>query len=206
MHPLAFFAHQLSPTEHNYNMGRWELLVVKLALEEWRKLNIPLLFGWPREPAKWSNSLQARWSFFWLPSLTIQTSTSQTRGAPMQMLSPPKESEPILPASLVVGSITWKIESVVCAAQQNECPVVCNNICDSYRMAAMACADEVMVIIMNQENTERLNYYKKRSSAEPRWRWNLWTFIVRLLQNNRFYHWQQTKIFKLWFIQRSTDG
>lgn len=58
--------------------------------------------------------------FFWLPSLTIQTSTSQTRGAPTQMLSPPKESEPILPASLVVGSITWKIESLVGAAHQNE--------------------------------------------------------------------------------------
>lgn len=86
------------------------------------------------------------------------------------------------------------------------CPVVCNNICDSYRMAAMACADEVMVIIMNQENIERLNYYKRRSSAEPRWRWNLGTFIVRLLQNSRFYHWQQTKIFKLWFIWRTTDG
>lgn len=82
----------------------------------------------------------------------------------MQMLSPPKESEPILPASLVVGSITWKIESLVCAVQQNEIdPQV-----DSYRMAAMACADEVMVIIMNQENIKRLNYYKKRSSAEPR--------------------------------------
>lgn len=105
MHPLAFFAHQLSPTKHNYNMGRWELLVVKLALEEWRhlqrKLKIPLLFGWPQEMIKLTASQVV---FFWLPSLTIQTSTSQTRGAPTQMLSPPKESEPILPASLVVGS------------------------------------------------------------------------------------------------------
>lgn len=28
---------QLSPAERNYNIGNWELLVVKVALEEWRQ-------------------------------------------------------------------------------------------------------------------------------------------------------------------------
>ncbi len=36
MHPCAFFSHRLTPTEHNYDIGNRELLVVKLALEEWR--------------------------------------------------------------------------------------------------------------------------------------------------------------------------
>ncbi len=33
--PCAFFSHKLSPAERN-NIGNWELLAVKLALEEWR--------------------------------------------------------------------------------------------------------------------------------------------------------------------------
>lgn len=34
MHPCAFFSHRLSPAERNYDVGNWELLTVKLALEE----------------------------------------------------------------------------------------------------------------------------------------------------------------------------
>ena len=30
-----FFSHQLEPAEKNYDVGNWELLGVKLALEEW---------------------------------------------------------------------------------------------------------------------------------------------------------------------------
>lgn len=36
LHPCAFFCRQLSPSERNYDVGNWELLAVKLALEEWR--------------------------------------------------------------------------------------------------------------------------------------------------------------------------
>ena len=36
VHPCAFYSHRLSPAEQNYDIGNKELLVVKLALEEWR--------------------------------------------------------------------------------------------------------------------------------------------------------------------------
>ena len=36
VHPCAFYCHRLSPAEQNYDIGNKELLVVKLALEEWR--------------------------------------------------------------------------------------------------------------------------------------------------------------------------
>lgn len=120
MHPLAFFAHQLSPTKHNYNMGRWELLVVKLALEEWRhlqrKLKIPLLFGWPQEmicthckPGGLFLVAQFNYTNFYLPD-----SWSTNADA----LSPQREWTN--PPSLPRRWITWKIESLVSAAQQNE--------------------------------------------------------------------------------------
>lgn len=35
LHPCAFFSLRLIPVEKNYNIGKMELLAVKLALEEW---------------------------------------------------------------------------------------------------------------------------------------------------------------------------
>lgn len=34
MHPCAFLSWRLSSVERNYDVGNWELLAVKLALEE----------------------------------------------------------------------------------------------------------------------------------------------------------------------------
>lgn len=36
LHPCAFFSHFLTAAERNYDVGNWELLVVKLTLEEWK--------------------------------------------------------------------------------------------------------------------------------------------------------------------------
>ncbi len=36
LHPCAFFSRKLSPAEKNYDIGKRELLAIKLALEEWR--------------------------------------------------------------------------------------------------------------------------------------------------------------------------
>ena len=36
LHPCAAFSRRRSPAERNYDVGNWELLAVKLALEEWR--------------------------------------------------------------------------------------------------------------------------------------------------------------------------
>eukprot|EP00063_Salmo_salar_P080830 XP_014055665.1 PREDICTED: uncharacterized protein LOC106604999 [Salmo salar] len=41
LHPCAFMSHRLSPAERNYDVGNRELLVVKMALEEWRPWPIP---------------------------------------------------------------------------------------------------------------------------------------------------------------------
>lgn len=38
MHQVAFFSHWLSPVEGNYDVGDRELLVTKVALEEWKYL------------------------------------------------------------------------------------------------------------------------------------------------------------------------
>lgn len=34
LHPVAFFSRKLSPAEWNYDIGNYELLAVKFALEE----------------------------------------------------------------------------------------------------------------------------------------------------------------------------
>lgn len=72
LHPCAFFSCRLTEAESNYDIGNRELLVVKLALEEWRHL-----FEGTREPflvwighkkleyirsTRRQNSRQARWS------------------------------------------------------------------------------------------------------------------------------------------------
>lgn len=36
LHPYAIFYHRLSPAKWNYDIGDWELLAIKLALEEWK--------------------------------------------------------------------------------------------------------------------------------------------------------------------------
>jgi hypothetical protein len=37
VHPCTFFSHHLNAMERNYDMGNQELLVLKMALEEWRQ-------------------------------------------------------------------------------------------------------------------------------------------------------------------------
>lgn len=34
LHPCAFYSNKLSLEEQNYDIGNWELLAIKLALEE----------------------------------------------------------------------------------------------------------------------------------------------------------------------------
>lgn len=36
LHPYAFPSHKLSPAEKNYDVGKREVMEVKVALEEWR--------------------------------------------------------------------------------------------------------------------------------------------------------------------------
>lgn len=72
VHLCAFFSHRLSPAERNYDVGDWELLAVKLALEEWRHwLEEGPFLVWTEHKnleylrsAKCLNPRQARWSLF----------------------------------------------------------------------------------------------------------------------------------------------
>lgn len=36
IHPCVFFSRSLTAAEHNYDVGEWEMLAIKMALEEWR--------------------------------------------------------------------------------------------------------------------------------------------------------------------------
>lgn len=36
LHPVTFFSWKLSPDEQNYDVGNWELLAVKLEMDEWQ--------------------------------------------------------------------------------------------------------------------------------------------------------------------------
>lgn len=36
LHPFAFFSQKFNSAERNYNIGKQELLAIKLALKEWR--------------------------------------------------------------------------------------------------------------------------------------------------------------------------
>lgn len=74
MHPVAFFSKKLTPAKKNYDVGDWELLAIKLALEEWRhwlegalQLFVVLTNHKNLEylqTAKRLNPRQARWALF----------------------------------------------------------------------------------------------------------------------------------------------
>lgn len=72
--PCAFFSRKLSSAERNYDIGNWELLAVKLALEEWRHwlegARLPFLVLTDHKnlqylkEAKRLNPRQAKWALF----------------------------------------------------------------------------------------------------------------------------------------------
>ena len=74
MHPCAFLSRRLSSGQRNYDVGNRELLVVKVALEEWRHWlegAQHLFLVWTDhknleyiKQAKRLNSRQARWALF----------------------------------------------------------------------------------------------------------------------------------------------
>ncbi|KAL0147689.1 hypothetical protein M9458_056998, partial [Cirrhinus mrigala] len=111
LHPCAFFSRKPSPVEQNYNVGNWELLAIKLALEEWRHWlegathpftiitdhkNLQCLHD-----AKRLNSRQARWALF-LTRFNFKITYHS-----------PSEPEPILPSDLIVSPIIWDMDQEI---------------------------------------------------------------------------------------------
>lgn len=134
LHPCAFFSYRLSPTERNYEIGDRELLAVKLALEEWRLLlegaehhfivwtgHKNLKYIWS---AKRLNSRQARWALFFTRFHLSITYCPGSRNVKPDALSwqftitkGSSDPKPVLPATCVVGLVTWDIETLISEAQ-----------------------------------------------------------------------------------------
>lgn len=127
---------RLTPTEQNYDVGKWELLAMVLALQEWRywlegfaqsfvvwtdHKNIAYL-----QSAKQFNSWQAHWALFlgcfhftltyWPGSRNIKPDALSRQ---FSLESSGAESAPILPPSCIVAAATWTVEERVPEAQQS---------------------------------------------------------------------------------------
>lgn len=137
LHPCAFFSRCLSPAERNYDVGNRELLVVKLALEEWRHWlegsEHPFIVWTDHRnleylrSAKRLNARQARWMLFFERfkfTMTYRPGSRNTKpDALSRQLSPtysPCEPETILPRACFVASLTWEVESQVLQAQAQQ--------------------------------------------------------------------------------------
>ncbi|KAK2906403.1 hypothetical protein Q8A73_010346 [Channa argus] len=137
LRPCTFFSRQLSPAERNYSVGDRELLVIKLALEQWRHWlegALQPFIIWTEHKnlahlrtAKRLNSRQARWFFFFDRfdfSLTYRPGSKNVKPDALSHIHAPETSsndpKPILRLSCVLGALTWEIEQTVRTAQQQE--------------------------------------------------------------------------------------
>ncbi|KAL0149577.1 hypothetical protein M9458_055104, partial [Cirrhinus mrigala] len=143
VHPCAFFSHRLSPAERNYDIGNRELLVVRLALGEWRHwlegAAQPFLVWTDHKnleyirSAKRLNARQARWALFFGRfnfSLSYRPGSKNTKPDALSRLfeGPERKVAPdtILPKGVVVGSLSWDVEQRVRkAVREGEGPRGC---------------------------------------------------------------------------------
>lgn len=136
LHPCAFFSHQLTPTQRNYDIGNRELLAIKMALEEWRHwlegARHPFLIWTDHknltyiQEAKRLNARQARWALFFNRFNFVVSYRPGSKNQKPDALSrqfEPLEKEPcpesIVPASRVVAPIQWNLEISVKKAQRH---------------------------------------------------------------------------------------
>lgn len=137
LYPCAFFSRCLPPAERNYDIGNWELLAVKLALEEWRHwlkgASRPFL-AWTDHKnlqyirsARCLNSRQACWSLFFTcfnftlsyrPGSRNQKSDTLSGQFPESKMGTLQDPDSILPSSYLIGADSWPIEDRVKAALQ----------------------------------------------------------------------------------------
>lgn len=123
MQPCAFLARKLSAAERNYDVGNRELLVVKVALEEWQNwlegAELPFMVWTDHKnleyirTAKRLNPRQARWALFfnrfsftisYQPgSENVKSDALSRQFAPETMSDTPTN---ILPPSCIVGVVT----------------------------------------------------------------------------------------------------
>uniref|UniRef100_A0AAQ4Q5H4 Gypsy retrotransposon integrase-like protein 1 n=1 Tax=Gasterosteus aculeatus aculeatus TaxID=481459 RepID=A0AAQ4Q5H4_GASAC len=124
--------------ERNYDVGNRELLAVKLALEEWRHwlegAEQPFIVWTDHknlayvQSAKRLNSRQARWALFFGRfnfSLTYRPGSRNGKADALSRVFARTEetrarTETILPRSLVVGAVVWRIEEEVKTALRSQ--------------------------------------------------------------------------------------
>ena len=137
LHPCAFFSRRLTTSERNYDVGNRELLAVKLALEEWRHwlegCEHPFIVWTDHrnlvyiQTAKRLNSRQARWALFFGRFNFTLTYRPGSKNLKPDALSrqfavdqDPIVPDTIIPATRVVGAVTWEIENSVRNAQRDQ--------------------------------------------------------------------------------------
>ncbi|KAK3551952.1 hypothetical protein QTP70_031641 [Hemibagrus guttatus] len=142
LHPCTFFSHKLNPAERNYDIGKRELLAIKLALEEWRHwlegARHPFLVLTDHKnleylrAAKRLKPRQARWALFltWFEfNISYRPGSKNTKADALSRMFAPEESpetpEPILPADLIVSPITWSQETLPPANASTNTPPGC---------------------------------------------------------------------------------
>ncbi len=140
MHPCTFFSHRLSSAEHNYDIVNRELLVVKLALEEWRHWlegsGVPFIVWTDHKnleyirSAKRLNSRQAWWPLFFSRfdfSLSYRPGSKNNKPDALSRIFDYSERqstpECIIPERLVGSTLTWEVESKVRTALEGVMPL-----------------------------------------------------------------------------------
>ncbi|KAK3516573.1 hypothetical protein QTP70_021975 [Hemibagrus guttatus] len=123
LHPCAFFSRKFNLAEVNYDIGNWELLAIKLALEEWRSwlegAKHPFLVLTDHKnleylrDAKRLNPRQARWALFFTRfnfTISYCPGSKNVKADTLSRIHSPEEStddpEPIIPEKLFVSPIT----------------------------------------------------------------------------------------------------
>ncbi|KAK3514980.1 hypothetical protein QTP70_002333 [Hemibagrus guttatus] len=126
LHPCAFYSRKLMATETNYDMGNWELLSIKAALEEWRHWlegahhpfqvftdhrNLEYLRG-----AKRWNPRQARWALFFTRfqfTVTYRPGSKNSKADALsrqfEASSKPVQADLILPATTILAPVWWNL-------------------------------------------------------------------------------------------------
>ncbi len=136
MHPCTYFSHRLSPAERNYDIGNRELLVVKLALEEWRHWlegsGLPFIHWTDHKNLEYIvhqrlNSRQARWALFFGHldfSISYRPGSKNIKPDALSRILIIRSAR-LFPSPLChrrFSAVTWEIESKVHTASQGVTP------------------------------------------------------------------------------------
>ncbi|KAK3530419.1 hypothetical protein QTP86_024464 [Hemibagrus guttatus] len=141
LHPCAFYSRKLTAAEANYDMGNWELLAIKAALEEWRHWlegarhpfqvltnhrNLEYLRG-----AKRLNPRQARLALFFTRFMFTVSYRPGSKNGKADALSrqfeaPNESGQPdlILPATTVLALVQWDLVEEIRRVHADEPPPI----------------------------------------------------------------------------------